>query len=203
MLWTLVIPLLLETQMLDNHYFVGILEACLEIVLLVTLLPTQKTCLLALEDTWNCPYSWHDYEINLPVFPRICPSALNGPYIWGLLGGLVLGMFTVQMEKVPTIELIIFFIPGVTVTLTNHLYWIGQKVPSVLKVKLKDRFFSFSLITLLTNVFIVLFPYLLPFSRQLHNSIFPKLFPLFQQRTVPAAVYSLSGNWNFSLKEIS
>lgn len=51
MLWALVIPLLLETQTLDNHYFVGILEACLEIVLLVTLLPTQKTCLLALKDT--------------------------------------------------------------------------------------------------------------------------------------------------------
>ena len=55
----------------------------------------------------------------------------------------MLGVLTVQMEKVPTIELIVFFIPGVTVTLTNHLYWIGQKVPSVLKVKLKDTFFHF------------------------------------------------------------
>ena len=35
-------------------------------------------------------------------------------------------------------------------------------------------FFSFSPRTLLNNVFTVLFHYLLPFFRQLHNSIFPK-----------------------------
>ena len=36
--------------------------------------------------------------------------------------------------------------------------------------------FSLSPRTLLNNVFSVLFHYLLPFFRQLHNSIFPKLF---------------------------
>ena len=42
-----------------------------------------------------------------------------------------------------------------------------------LKVKLKD---SFSPITLLNNIFTVLFHYFLPSFGQLHNSIFPKLF---------------------------
>ena len=36
--------------------------------------------------------------------------------------------------------------------------------------------FSFSPRTLLNNIFTLLFHYLLPFFRQLHNSIFPKLF---------------------------
>ena len=41
-------------------------------------------------------------EISLPVFPGICPSGLNGPNL-GSLGGLVLGLFTVQMAQVSTI----------------------------------------------------------------------------------------------------
>ena len=59
------------------------------------------------------------------------------------------------------------------------------------------RHFSFSPRTLLNNIFTSLFHYLLPFFRQLHNSIFPKLFYLFEQRTVPGDFYSLLGNWNF------
>ena len=43
------------------------------------------------------------------------------------------------------------------------------------KVKYRTHF-SFSPITLLNNVFTVLFHYLLPYFRQLHNFIFPKLF---------------------------
>ena len=38
------------------------------------------------------------------------------------------------------------------------------------------RHFSFSLSTLLDSIFTILFHYLLAFSRQLHNSFFPKLF---------------------------
>ena len=38
------------------------------------------------------------------------------------------------------------------------------------------RHFSFSLSTLLDSIFTILFHYLLPFFRQLHNSMFPKLF---------------------------
>ena len=37
------------------------------------------------------------------------------------------------------------------------------------------KHFSLSLRTLLNNIFTVLFHYLLPFFRQLHNSVFPKL----------------------------
>ena len=43
-------------------------------------------------------------------------------FIWGLLGGLVLELFIVQMGHVSTILLIILFIPGVTMTSTNQLY---------------------------------------------------------------------------------
>ena len=48
--------------------------------------------------------------------------------------------------------------------------------------------------TLLNNVFALLFHCLLPFFRQLHNSIFPKLYIFFEQRTVPGAFYSLPEN---------
>ena len=40
----------------------------------------------------------------------------------------------------------------------------------------KDTLFSFSPRTLLNNVFTILFHYLLPFLKKLHNFIFPKLF---------------------------
>ena len=53
------------------------------------------------------------------------------------------------------------------------IYWVGQNIPLVFK--LKKTHFSLSPRTLLNNVFIILFHYLLPFFRQLHNSIFPKL----------------------------
>ena len=66
-------------------------------------------------------YSRHDSEINLPIFPRICPSGLNGPYL-GPFGGLVLELFIVQMGHVSTIWLIILFMPEVTMTSTNLLY---------------------------------------------------------------------------------
>ena len=42
--------------------------------------------------------------------------------------------------------------------------------------KVKIRHFSVSLKTLLNNELIVLLHYLLPFSSQLHNFIFPQLF---------------------------
>ena len=61
------------------------------------------------------------------------------------------------------------------------------------QVKIKD-IFSFSPRILLNNIFTILFHYILPCFRQLHNFIFPKLFYLFEQRTVPGAFYSLLGN---------
>ena len=46
------------------------------------LLSDQKMCLLLPRDipeiAW---YSGYDSEINLPIFSRICPSGLNGPYL--------------------------------------------------------------------------------------------------------------------------
>ena len=51
--------------------------------------------------------------------------------------------------------------------------------------------FSLSPRTLLNNVFSVLFHYLLPFSRQLHNSIFPKpsIFLSKERLQVPFTVF--------------
>ena len=43
-------------------------------------------------------------------------------------------------------------------------------------LSINKRHFSFSPSTLLNNIFTILFHYLLAFSRQLHNSFFPKLF---------------------------
>ena len=42
--------------------------------------------------------------------------------IWGPLKGLVLGLFFVQMGHVSSIWLITLFMPGSTMTSTNHLY---------------------------------------------------------------------------------
>ena len=57
-------------------------------------------------------------------------------------------------------------------------------------------FFSFSPRTFLNNVFTLLFHYLLPFFRQLHNFVSKTIY-LFEQRTVSGAFYCLPGNGNF------
>ena len=45
-----------------------------------------------------------DSEIDLPVFPRIGPYGLNGPYLGvSVEGGLVLGLFMVKVGYVSTI----------------------------------------------------------------------------------------------------
>ena len=80
------------------------------------------------------------------------------------------------------------------------MYWVGQKVPLVLKVKLKDTVLYFLPRTLLNNIFTILFHYLRPLFRQLHNSKFPKLIffgkELFQ---VPFTVFQ--GRENFPLRK--
>ena len=50
------------------------------------------------EDTWSCP-------INLPVFPRICPSS-QMDLMWRPPMCLTLGLFIVQMEHISTLQLI-------------------------------------------------------------------------------------------------
>lgn len=59
----------------------------------------------------------HDGEISWPVFSRMCPSGLNGPFLVPLWG-YVLGVFIVQMGEVSAIQLVIVFI-GVTTTSAN------------------------------------------------------------------------------------
>ena len=55
------------------------------------------------------------------------------------------------------------------------MYWVGQKVLSLLKWGLRTHF-SFLPRTLLNDIVTILFHYLLPFFTQLHNSVFSKLF---------------------------
>ena len=54
-------------------------------------------------------------------------------------------------------------------------YYIGL-IKKCLQILSKKTHFSFSPRTLLNNVFTILFYYLLPFFRQLDNSMFPKRF---------------------------
>ena len=63
--------------------------------------------------------------------------------------------------------------------------------------KNKKTHFSFSPRTLLNSVFTILFHYLLPFFRLLHNSIFPKLFIFLSKDLFQVPFYSLPGNWIF------
>ena len=79
-------------------------------------------------------------------------------------------------------------------------YWVGQKVPLAFKLKIKTHF-SFSQRTLLNSVFTVLFHYLLPFFRQLHNSIFPKLFIFLSKELLQVPFTVLRGMEIFSLRE--
>ena len=62
-------------------------------------------------------------EKSVSIFPRICPSGLNGPYLGtsGAWGELVLGLFIMQMGHVSTTWLIILFMQRVTKTSTNQL----------------------------------------------------------------------------------
>ena len=63
--------------------------------------------------------------------------------------------------------------------------------------KNKKTHFSFSPRTLLNSIFTILFHYLLPFFRLLHNSIFPKLFIFLSKDLFQVPFYSLPGNWIF------
>ena len=68
-------------------------------------------------------------------------------------------------------------------------------------VKIKD-IFLFSPRTLLNNVFNILFYYLLPFFRQLHNSIFPKLFIFLSKELFQVSFTVFQGTDFFSTKRI-
>ena len=70
-----------------------------------------------------------------------------------------------------------------TLKKNRKLYWIGRKVPSVIKLKIKGTFFisTKKFIEQCIHRFV---QYLLPFFRLLHNSIFPKIFCIFEQGTV-------------------
>ena len=70
-------------------------------------------------------YTWHDSEINLLIFSRICPSGLNGPFLgpagregWCGVGGVHCtdeACLNCSTDYIP-------FIPGVTMTSTNQLH---------------------------------------------------------------------------------
>ena len=64
------------------------------------------------------------------------------------------------------------------------------------------RHFSCSPRTLLNNVFTILFHYLLPFFRQLHNSIFPKLFIFLSKELFQVPFTVFQGNEIFPIKRI-
>ena len=83
-----------------------------------------------------------------------------------------------------------------TLFLHNTSYWIGQNIRSVSKQKQKTHF-SLSPIPLLNNILTLLFHYILPSFRQLHNSIFPKHFYLFEQRTIPGTFSQSSRELKF------
>ena len=64
------------------------------------------------------------------------------------------------------------------------------------------RHFSFSPRTLLNNIFTLLFHYFLPFFRQLHNFIFPKLFIFFSKELFQVPFTVFQGIETFSIKRI-
>ena len=66
----------------------------------------------------------------------------------------------------------------------------------------KMTYFSFSPRTLLNNIFTLLFHYLLPFFRQLHNSIFPKLFIFLSKELFHVPFTVFQGTEIFSIKRI-
>ena len=66
-------------------------------------------------------YSKHDSEINLPAFPRICPSGLNGPY-QGASGGSDVGVVRCADGACLNYLTGYTFMPVVTVTLTHQLH---------------------------------------------------------------------------------
>ena len=76
-------------------------------------------------------------------------------------------------------------------TIDHILCW--PKSSFGFKVKIKGPFFIF---TKNFKCITILFHYLLPFFRQIDNSIFPKLFIFFEQKNVSDAFYSIPGNWN-------
>ena len=81
----------------------------------------------------------------------------------------------------------------VNIGLAKKFFWFLSK---------NKRQFSFSPRTLLNNVFTVLFYYLLPFFRQLHNSIFPKLLIFFWAKNYSRCLLQSSRELKFfSLRE--
>ena len=70
-------------------------------------------------------------------------------------------------------------------------YWIGQKVPSVFKVKIKDTFLIFTknFIEPCIHCFVPLPSAIVQATSYFH---LPKTFYLFEQRTAPGAFYCLS-----------
>ena len=87
------------------------------------LLSTQKTCLLAPGDTWNCSGLGMPVKSNFQGSPGYVPL-VSMDLIWELLGRLVLELFIVQMRHVSALQLsiLILFMPGVTMTSTDQLY---------------------------------------------------------------------------------
>ena len=74
-------------------------------------------------------------------------------------------------------------------TIDHILCW--PKSSFGFKVKIKGPFFIF---TKNFKCITILFHYLLPFFRQIDNSIFPKLFIFFEQKNVSDAFYGSPGN---------
>ena len=119
----------LETGMLGHYHFRDPGSPNLGIISLSNILATSAAISVLVGNASNrvpqhqeipktawC--SWHDSEINLPIFPRICLSDLNGPYLRASGGGVLCrwGMFHLS-------DWLCFSSQELTVTSTNQLYW--------------------------------------------------------------------------------